>query len=66
MHFDYFHIENLLTSELSHSVAAAADDPETKDSGEQGILVVQEAEDIDEVPLHDAVSLLELAAKLIV
>ena len=59
-------ISKMLTSDHSDSVAAAADDPEVKNSGEQCILVVPEAEDLDEVPLHEAVSLLELAAKLMV
>ena len=55
LHFDHFHENQLMT-----------DDPEAKDSGEQCFLVVPEAEDLDEIPLQEAVSLLGLAAKVVV
>ena len=51
LQFDHFFIENQLVSDLSHSVAAAVDDPEANISGEQCILVVPQAADLDEVPL---------------
>ena len=50
MLFDHFH-ENRLTSDFSHFVAAAADDPEMEDSGENCFLVVSEAEDLDGIQL---------------
>ena len=64
LHFDHFHTDNLLASDPSHSVAAADDDPETKDSGEQGVMVTPKAEDLAEVPIQEAVSLLEIAAQV--
>ena len=58
LHSDLFHIENWLMFDPSYSVTAVSDDPEMKVSGEQFVLLVPEAEDLDEVPLQEAVSLL--------
>ena len=66
LHFDHFPIENIIMSHPSHSVSAAADNPETNVSGEQCILVVPEAEDVDKVPLQEAVSFLEIAVQVMV
>ena len=62
LYFGHFHIENLLTSYPSHSVAAV--EPETNDSGEQGVLVtLQAAVDLVEVLIQESVSLLEVVAQ---
>ena len=53
-------------SDCLYSVAAAVYDSEREDSGEHCFLAVPEAEDLDVIQLWEAVSLLSLAAKVVV